>query len=119
MIFDDLVAALEGLGVDGESYVLRMSDEINDSDTFIKSYNPVTSVKNGCRVESSDKSLIPVTWDQVVAKNNEIQSANAYKISREQSYPSIPDQLDEIYHSGIDAWKTKIKAVKDKFPKPS
>ena len=39
MIFDDLIAALDGLGVDGESYVLRMGDEINDSATFIKSYN--------------------------------------------------------------------------------
>jgi len=33
-------------------------------------------------------------------------------------YPSIPDQLDEIYHKGIDEWKKTIKAVKDKHPKP-
>lgn len=34
------------------------------------------------------------------------------------AYPSIVDQLDKIYHSGIDEWKKDIKAVKDKFPKP-
>ena len=38
--------------------------------------------------------------------------------SRESGYPSIPDQLDQIYHEGIDAWKATIKVVKDRFPKP-
>ena len=33
-------------------------------------------------------------------------------------YPSIGDQLDDIYHNGIDAWKTTIKAIKDAHPKP-
>jgi hypothetical protein len=42
-----------------------------------------------------------------------------YKNKREPEYPSIEDQLDLIYHSGIDAWKTKIKETKDKYPKPS
>mgnify|MGYP003135256482 FL=1 len=40
-----------------------------------------------------------------------------YKIDRENSYPSIKDQLDEIYHKGIDEWKKTIKATKDKYPK--
>ena len=40
-----------------------------------------------------------------------------YKIDRENSYPSIKDQLDEIYHKGIDEWKKTIKAIKDKYPK--
>jgi len=29
----------------------------------------------------------------------------------------IQDQLDDIYHNGIDGWKTTIKAIKDKYPK--
>ena len=37
--------------------------------------------------------------------------------NREISYPSIPDQLDEIYHNGIDSWKAVIKVTKDKYPK--
>jgi len=44
-------------------------------------------------------------------------AANAYKEQRAQSYPSIPDQLDQIYHEGIDAWKATITAVKNKYPK--
>ncbi len=43
---------------------------------------------------------------------------NSYKSKRRAEYPTIADQLDKIYHSGIDAWKTDIKAIKDKYPKP-
>ena len=42
---------------------------------------------------------------------------NAYKAKRQAEYPSIADQLDTLYHSGLDAWKAQIKTVKDKYPK--
>tara|TARA_R100001530_G_scaffold46289_1_gene34799 strand:- start:239 stop:493 length:255 start_codon:yes stop_codon:yes gene_type:complete len=41
-----------------------------------------------------------------------------YKDDRREEYPSIVDQLDEIYHKGLTEWKKTIKAVKDKHPKP-
>ena len=41
----------------------------------------------------------------------------AYDIARQTEYPPIEEQLDKIYHSGIDAWKADIKAIKDKYPK--
>ena len=37
--------------------------------------------------------------------------------NRANDYPSIADQLDKIYHSGIDEWKKVIKTTKDKYPK--
>jgi hypothetical protein len=40
-----------------------------------------------------------------------------YAEKRQVEYPAIADQLDDIYHNGIDGWKTTIKAVKDKYPK--
>ena len=40
-----------------------------------------------------------------------------YTEARRAEYPPIEDQLDKIYHSGIDAWKADIKAIKDKYPK--
>ena len=43
--------------------------------------------------------------------------ANEYQRQRAAEYPSIPDQLDTLYHSGLDAWKAQIKTVKDKYPK--
>jgi len=45
-------------------------------------------------------------------------AANAYKEQRASAYPSIADQLDKIYHEGIDAWKATIAAVKQEYPKP-
>ena len=42
---------------------------------------------------------------------------DSYKSKRRAEYPSIQDQLDDIYHNGIDAWKATIKVIKDKYPK--
>ena len=42
---------------------------------------------------------------------------NAYVDKRVAEYPSIAEQLDDIYHNGIDEWKKTIKAIKDKYPK--
>ena len=53
------------------------------------------------------------TESEILTKMTEIQ----YLLDRE--YPPIGDQLDVIYHKGIDEWKETIKAVKDKYPKPS
>ena len=41
-----------------------------------------------------------------------------YQRQRSAEYPSVVDQLDDIYHNGIDAWKATIKTTKDKYPKP-
>ena len=40
-----------------------------------------------------------------------------YTEARKAEYPPIEDQLDKIYHSGINAWKADIKVIKDKYPK--
>tara|TARA_R100000501_G_scaffold4122_1_gene8635 strand:+ start:833 stop:1162 length:330 start_codon:yes stop_codon:yes gene_type:complete len=42
---------------------------------------------------------------------------DSYKSNRRKEYPSIEDQLDDIYHNGIDGWKATIKATKDKYTK--
>ena len=56
---------------------------------------------------------ISIDWTQV----NAWKDPDQYKYNRAAEYPSIVDQLDDIYHNGIDGWKTTIKAVKDKYPK--
>ena len=40
-----------------------------------------------------------------------------YTEARAAEYPPLEEQLDKIYHSGIDAWKADIKTIKDKYPK--
>ena len=55
----------------------------------------------------------PISKSDIEQKINERE----YIDKRAKEYPSIVDQLDDIYHNGIDGWKTTIKAVKDKYPK--
>ena len=43
---------------------------------------------------------------------------DSYKSKRRAEFPDFASQLDDIYHNGIDGWKTTIKAIKDKYPKP-
>ena len=60
-----------------------------------------------------DQKEISIDCTQV---NSWIDS-DQYKYDRANEYPFIVDQLDNIYHNGIDGWKKTIKAVKDKYPK--
>ena len=53
-----------------------------------------------------------------VARLEADYAAKQYQRDRVAAYPSIPDQLDQIYHEGIDAWKATIAAVKQEYPKP-
>lgn len=46
-----------------------------------------------------------------------IERVPTYQELRQRAYPSIPDQLDTIFHGGIDAWKATIATVKNKYPK--
>jgi hypothetical protein len=43
--------------------------------------------------------------------------APTYKDQRAAEYPSFADQFDLLYHGGMDAWKTAIDVVKNKYPK--
>jgi hypothetical protein len=61
--------------------------------------------------------LGPITLADLEAADLEIQRLE-YRTLRAAEYPSLADQLDMIYHGGLDAWKAVIKAVKDKHPKP-
>lgn len=49
---------------------------------------------------------------------SEVEADITYSERRAAAYPSIEDQLDKIFHEGIDVWKTEIQAIKDANPKP-
>lgn len=62
----------------------------------------------------------PVTDAEIATELARLEAeynSNEYQRQRAQEYPSIADQLDTLYHSGLDAWKAQIKTVKDKYPK--
>ena len=67
--------------------------------------------------DSSNKDSQP-TDDELNTAYTAWKAAEEYKINRANEYPNIVDQLDDIYHNGIDGWKATIKTIKDKYPKP-
>lgn len=81
-----------------------------------------------CSINESDIDSVqwhngttPISKEDILAKQTELQAEydnNQYQRDRAADYPSIPDQLDDIYHNGIDGWKATIKVTKDKYPKP-
>ena len=66
------------------------------------------------------KDTTPISESDIKNKIDELEAdynAKAYQRNRASEYPSIIDQLDDIYHNGIDGWKATIKVTKDKYPK--
>ena len=67
-----------------------------------------------------DKNQTKPTEQEIEEKLAELKyqgEINVYQEKRKLEYPNWEDQLDKIYHSGVDAWKADIKAIKDKHPK--
>ena len=74
---------------------------------------------NTCEIEWLEGTT-PISKADIEAKMTELQTEydnNKYQRDRAAEYPSIVDQLDKIYHDGIDEWKKIIKVTKDKYPK--
>ena len=75
---------------------------------------------NGSFIASWDYDIAQPTAEQIASYETAGNTAEVLQTvlnNRANDYPSIEDQLDKIYHSGIDEWKKVIKATKDKFPK--
>ena len=87
-------------------------------------HKAIRAIHNEVVTINGDTQETIIAWDK---NGNEISinwtDVNAwidpeqYKYDRANEYPSIVDQLDDIYHNGIDGWKATIKATKDKYPK--
>ena len=86
---------------------------MNKQEAIFKLYSSVVTIRNNV---AYDKDEQEVTYD-----NNAVEAlvaSEAYKEQRASEYPAIADQLDYIYHNGIDAWKKDmIDPVKIKYPK--
>ena len=57
------------------------------------------------------------THGLAIVEGADYVGVTTYTDARVAEYPPIVDQLDKIYHEGIDAWKSDIKVIKDKYPK--
>ena len=84
---------------------LRLTEKVGISGNIVD--NPVTELPTESEVNAKLKELQDA-WDL---------ENDSYKSKRKAEYPSIADQLDDIYHNGIDGWKATIKTTKDKYAK--
>ena len=94
---------------------------------MIDKINAVKELVGGGLTQIADGSIVyhdgqtPPTEEEIQAKLAELQAeydALQYQRDRASAYPSTADQLDMLYHQGIDGWKAEIKKVKDAHPKP-
>ena len=75
----------------------------------------------GYYLDRRPKDFVPPTDEEIDAKHEEMVKeweSLEYQRLRKPEYPKIEDQLDLLYHKGIDGWKEEIQKVKDKYPKP-
>ena len=81
--------------------------------------NAKFSITDGL-VEWLDTEQTQPTEAEITAEISRLQAeydSKQYARDRAEAYPSTADQLDDIYHNGVDGWKATIKAVKDTYPK--
>ena len=77
-------------------------------------------VLRGDDLEWLDTEQTQPTETEITAEIARLQAdyeAKLFQRQRAMAYPSIQDQLDLLYHGGMDAWKAAITAVKEEFPK--
>ena len=80
-------------------------------------YPEVVTISEDDVITALDNNNNPVVID-MDAVNNWVDP-ELYKQQRVAEYPPLSEQLDYIYHNGVEAWKTDmIQPVKDKYPKP-
>jgi len=62
----------------------------------------------------------PILKTEIETAREELQNQynlKQYQRDRVKEYPPMADQLDDIFHNGIDSWKANIQIIKDKYPK--
>jgi len=90
----------------------------------VKIANAILSINPNAEVVVRGDNIdnCTIQWDNNTAEISKADikakmEAIEYIAKRQAEYPSMADQLDDIYHNGVDAWKATIKTVKDKYPK--
>ena len=68
-------------------------------------------------IKPPDRQLTDAEINVELARLQAEYNANEYQRKRAAEYPPITEQLDKIFHDGIEEWKKEIQAVKDKYPK--
>ena len=93
---------------------------ITKNDAILALYPTTGFTTSGGEIVQWDSTDPQPTEQEIEVKLAELkyqEEVNVYHEKRKLEYPDWGDQLDKIYHDGIDAWKADIKKIKDKYPK--
>ena len=95
-----------------------MSIKSNNPEALGWKYDYVSGIStNDGVVVGWPDSLPELTQDLVDAAEAEWEASEGHKAKRRAEYPSWEEQMDILYHSGVDGLKTELKKTKDKYPK--
>jgi len=111
----DIISAIKSLDANAQVVVNGEPSNQAEYESQVKYISGAD--ENGSAIYKDTQDF---TWSEVSAKKAELQTDydnKQYQRDRADEYPSIAEQLDDIYHNGVDGWKTTIKATKDKYPK--
>jgi len=81
------------------------------------SWDPTVGGYAGINYQDKDTCPTEAELNAEITRLDTEYANKKYQRDRAAEYPSVVDQLDDIYHNGIDAWKATIKKTKDKYPK--
>jgi len=85
-------------------------------------HSTVVTVDDTAGAFDANGNQVVLDESLVSAKQAELEAAytaKAYQRSRAAEYPPLAEQLDYIYHNGVEAWKTDIiDPIKARYPKP-
>ena len=93
-------------------------DEFSNSENIIHRISTNTFISAFSGSEGWEQFVEDIFTNGIgIVEGADYVGVTTYTDARRAEYPSIEDQLDKIYHSGINAWKADIKKIKDKYPK--
>jgi hypothetical protein len=86
----------------------------------------IKEINNSAEFTYNDEDINTINWlnntqpianNIILAKQAELQALEDVYENRREEYGTVVSQLDEIYHSGLDAWKARIAEIKLNNPK--
>jgi hypothetical protein len=93
----------------------------------IKIIDAILAIKSNAKLTVSENDINSIQWhdnnptnitnQQILNKQSELQVLEDIYDNRRKEYGTVIDQLDEIYHEGLDSWKARISSIKAKYPK--
>ena len=83
---------------------VKLQDDSDGNGVYIKEWNLDIAQPTEAQLSAQESSA------------NTEEANNTVRATRKAAYGDIGEQLDEIYKD-IDAWKARIKSVKDDNPK--